>query len=132
MSTSKKNIKQATQPLTPIERADTRISQREHREFHNCYTLQSVTKDIEFLNMVYADKTGFSAKSVTPELINDLKYYGKRIYFFLLGMDSHITPKAYIKRKYEFIRNYFPEKSAPYLFFLAWNGLIKNDSFKRL
>ena len=130
MATAKKeNLKEAKVPRIKIEK---NISQREHREFHNCYTRASVTKDIQFLNMVYDGKTGLSEKSVTPELINDLKSLGKRIYFFLLGMDTHITPKSYIKRKYEFIENYFPGKDGGYIFFLAWNGLIKNDSFKRL
>ncbi|MCK4956806.1 MAG: hypothetical protein KAS49_04155, partial [Candidatus Cloacimonetes bacterium] len=110
---------------------DTEISQREHREFHNCYTVESVTNDINFLNMVYDNKTGLSSKSVTPKLIKDLKYLGNRIYFFILGMDENITPRSYIKRKYEFINNYFPEGNS-HLFFLAWNGLIINDSFKRL
>ncbi|MEA1971877.1 MAG: histidine phosphatase family protein [Candidatus Cloacimonadota bacterium] len=107
------------------------ISHREHREFHNCYTTDSVKKDIQFLNMVYDNKTGFNSKSVTPKLIKQLKYLGKRIYYFILSMDKNITPQFYIKRKYEFIKNYFPDNN-PHLFFLAWNGLIINDSFKRL
>ncbi len=107
------------------------ISHREHREFHNCYTVESVTNDIRFLNMVYDGKTGLNEKSVTPEMINNLKHLGKRIYFFILSMDKNFTPSSYIKRKYEFINNYFSGGN-PHLFFLAWNGLIKNDSFKRL
>jgi broad specificity phosphatase PhoE len=107
------------------------ISKREHREFHNCYTMESVTNDIKFLNMVYEGKSGLTENSVTPDLIKNLKYLGKRIYFFILSMDKNFTPSNYIKRKYEFINNYFSGGN-PHLFFLAWNGLIKNDSFKRL
>ena len=128
-ATKNGKVKSNSEPKIKIE---SNVFQREHREFHNCYTLDSVRRDIQFLNMVYEGKCGLNDKSVTPELINELKSYGKRIYFFLLGMDSHITPKSYIKRKYEFIKNYFPSKNGPYIFFLAWNGLIKNDSFKRL
>jgi hypothetical protein len=107
------------------------IAHREHREFHNCYTVKSITNDIRFLNMIYDGKTELTDASVTPELINNLKYLGKRIYFFILSMDKNFNPNAYIKRKYEFINNYFSGGN-PHLFFLAWNGLIKNDSFKRL
>jgi len=41
------------------------------------------------------------------------------------------TPQIYIKRKDEFIRNKIPEGDK-HLFYLAWTGLMKNDSFKRL
>jgi len=128
---TKNEIKnEKTEPKLTFE-VKTNISQREHREFHNCYTVDSVTDDIKFLNMVYDNKTGMSAKSVNPKLIFDLKYWGKRIYYFLLSMEGNVTPEWYIKRKYEFIHNYFPDGNS-HLFFLAWNGLIKNDSFKRL
>ncbi len=107
------------------------VSIREHAEFHNCYTIESVKQDIEFLQYIYEDKLNINTKQVTKEFVNKLKMLGKDIYFFLLGIENDVTPQSYIKYKYEFIQNNVPDKS-PHLFFLGWNGLIKNDSFKRL
>lgn len=123
-----KEVKQKKRDNPEI--AHNHILQREHREFHNCYTKESVGNDINFLNMIYENKTGLDDKSVTPELINNLKSYGKKIYFFLLSTEDNFTPKFYIKSKYEFIKKIF--KDNKHLFFLAWNGLVRNDSFKRL
>ena len=104
---------------------------REHAEFHNCYTNKSVHNDIEFLNMVYEGKTGLTKESVTPDFINELKILGKEIYFFLASLESDVSPQDYIKHRYEFLHYRVPNAD-PNLFFLAWNGLIRNDSFKRL
>lgn len=104
---------------------------REHAEFHNSYSIQSVKQDLEFLEYIYHSKIKYKPEHVTKEFVNQLKRIGKDIYFFLLGIENDVNPQSYIKYKYEFIENNVPDKS-PHLFFLAWNGLIKNDSFKRL
>jgi broad specificity phosphatase PhoE len=104
---------------------------REHAEFHNAYTKESVSDDIAFLNILYEGKTGLSENVVTQSFINNLKVIGREIYFFLLELDNETTPQIYIKRKYEFIQTKVPNADKN-LFYLAWSGLIKNDSFKRL
>ncbi|MEA3316792.1 MAG: histidine phosphatase family protein [Bacteroidota bacterium] len=104
---------------------------REHAEFHNSYRISDVKDDVEFLQAVYTKKIGISKDDVNEDFVNKLKVIGKDIYFFLLALDDDLSPQFYIKFKHEFIQNNIPGKS-PYLFFLAWNGLIKNDSFRRL
>lgn len=106
------------------------FSQREHSEFHNCHTEESVKQDIAFLRLVYGDKLQLSETDVTKDFINNLKVISKDIYFFIDALEKGISPYNYIKEKYEFIRYRIPH--APNLFYLAWNGLIKNDSFRRL
>ena len=106
------------------------LSHREHSEFHNCHTKESVSQDIAFLRLVYGDTLGLSETDVTEDFINNLKALSKEIYFFINGLEKGITPYNYIKEKYEFIRDRIPH--SPHLFYLAWNGLIKNDSFRRL
>ncbi len=105
--------------------------QREHAEFHNCHTEQSVKDDIAFLKLIYKDKLNLSENDVNIDLINNLKVISKDIYFFLKTLESDLTPQNYIKSKYEFIRHKIPNGDV-HLFYLAWNGLIKNDSFRRL
>lgn len=117
-----------TQPRSVYQKRD---FAREHAEFHNCYTLNSVTDDIAFLNMVYDGNTGLTAESVTKEFINELKVLGKEIYFFIASLEADVSPQDYIKHRYEFLHHRVPDAN-PHLYFLAWNGLIKNDSFKRL
>ncbi len=107
------------------------IAIREHAEFHNCYTIQSVKNDIRFLKLIYGDKLDICEEDVTVGFIDSLKRIGKDIYFFLVSMGDSFSPQNYIKRKHEFIKNSIPDGNI-HLFFLAWNGLIKNDSFKRL
>lgn len=107
------------------------IKQREHAEFHNCHTEQSVKDDINFLKVIYKDKLNLSESDVNINLINSLKVLSKDIYFFLKTLEYDLTPQNYIKSKYEFIRHKIPNAD-PHLFYLAWNGLIKNDSFRRL
>lgn len=107
------------------------VIQREHAEFHNSYSIVSVKQDLEFLKYLYKEKIDIKTEDVTKNFVTDLKRIGKDIYFFLLSIEQDVTPQSYIKYKYEFIQNNVPDKS-PHLFFLAWNGLIKNDSFKRL
>lgn len=128
-----KNIKQIkNQDITKEAIQSTfSIKQREHAEFHNCHTEQSVKDDIAFLQLVYKDKIDLTANDVTIELINNLKVISKDIYFFLKTLEYDLTPQNYIKSKYEFIRHKVPNGN-PHLFYLAWNGLIKNDSFRRL
>ncbi len=107
------------------------IAQREHAEFHNCHTERSVKGDIAFLKLVYGDKIKLSQDDVTIDFINNLKIISKDIYFFLKNFEIDLNPQNYIKSKYEFIKHQIP-KGDPHLFYLAWNGLIKNDSFRRL
>jgi broad specificity phosphatase PhoE len=104
---------------------------REHAEFHNSYSVASVKADLEFLHYIYNGKIKYKPDAVSKEFVTQLKHIGKDIYFFLLAIENDVTPQSYIKYKYEFIQNNVPGK-CPHLFFLAWNGLIKNDSFKRL
>ena len=105
--------------------------QREHAEFHNSYRIQDVKNDVEFLQSIYGKRLGISVDDVNQDFVNKLKAIGRDIYFFLLSMVDDVSPQFYIKYKYEFIQNNIPGGS-PHLFFLAWNGLIKNDSFRRL
>lgn len=105
--------------------------QREHAEFHNSYRIQDVKNDVEFLQSIYGKRLGISVDDVNQDFVNKLKEIGRDIYFFLLSMVDDVSPQFYIKYKYEFIQNNIPD-SSPHLFFLAWNGLIKNDSFRRL
>jgi broad specificity phosphatase PhoE len=109
----------------------TKIALREHSEFHNCHTEKSVKEDVAFLKVVYGDKIKLSADDVTIDFINNLKIISKNIYFFLKNFEIDLTPQSYIKSKYEFIRHQI-HKGDPHLLYLAWNGLIKNDSFRRL
>ncbi|NVO03781.1 MAG: histidine phosphatase family protein [Bacteroidetes bacterium] len=110
---------------------NTGISQREHSEFHNCHTELSVKQDVAFLKLVYGDKLKLSEADVTKDFINKLKIISKDIYFFLDASEKYLSPQNYIKSKNEFIKYKIPNAD-PNLFYLAWNGLIKNDSFRRL
>ncbi len=107
------------------------ISQREHAEFHNCYTIQSVKDDIRFLQIVYQKPISISPDDVTIDFVNNLKVIGKDIYFFFKLLETDMNPQNYIKAKYEFIKHSIPNGD-PNLFYIAWNGLIRNDSFRRL
>lgn len=108
-----------------------KIAIREHAEFYNCFTIQSIKNDIAFLKAVYQKDIGIDFSDINKGFVNRMKIIAKDIYFFIDGVETHITPQSYIKRKYEFIQNKIPNGDAN-LFYLAWNGLIKNDSFKRL
>ena len=109
---------------------------RDHAEFHNAYTLDSVKKGIKFLRVVYGDKLQLTEKDVNHKMIDQLRTIGKDIYFFISSLTARTTPEIYIKRKYTFIRNLAKNKDIGTnnkdMFYLAWNGLITNDSFKRL
>ncbi|MEI7597251.1 MAG: histidine phosphatase family protein [Bacteroidota bacterium] len=107
------------------------IMVREHAEFHNCYSEKSIKEDINFLQVIYGEKLSISLDDVNIDFINKLKVIGKDIYFFLKTLETDLNPQNYIKSKYEFIKYKIPNGD-PHLFYLAWNGLIKNDSFKRL
>ena len=104
---------------------------REHNEFYNCFTIESITQDINFLNYLYDDKTGLKSENVDQDFIFELKSIAKDLYFFINSLEASLSPQNYIKRKDQFIKNSIPNGSRD-LFFLAWNGLIKNDSFKRV
>ncbi|MEA2107765.1 MAG: histidine phosphatase family protein [Bacteroidota bacterium] len=104
---------------------------REHAEFHNSYYIQDVKNDVAFLHYIYGKKLDISVDDVDQDFVNRLKVIGRDIYFFLLSLVDDVSPQFYIKYKYEFIQKNIPNGS-PHLFFLAWNGLIKNDSFRRL
>ncbi len=103
----------------------------EHTEFHNAYTVNSIKNDIAFLEVVYGEKAKYSENDVNTELIILLKGLGKEIYFFILSLGTDLTPQVYIKLKYEFIQSKIPD-GCQQLFYLAWNGLIINDSFKKI
>jgi len=104
---------------------------REHAEFHNSYRAESIKEDIRFLQGIYNDRISISPEDVNADFINNLTVLGKNIYFFILALESDITPQDYIKNKFEFLQTSVPNGD-PHLFYLAWNGLIKTDSFKRL
>lgn len=125
----KKDAKK-TEPVSDSAKRAPRVA-REHAEFHNCYTEKSVKDDISFLRLVYDDKIDIDASKVNNEYLNKLKGIGKDIYFFLKTLEADLTPQNYIKSKYEFIMHGSP-KGNVHAFYLAWNGLIKNDSFRRL
>jgi broad specificity phosphatase PhoE len=132
-----KNSRENGAKKIPIEKKDQKIvitpniALREHAEFHNCHTEKSVKEDVAFLKLVYGDKLKLSEDDVTIDFINNLKIISKDIYFFLKNFEVDLNPQNYIKSKYEFIKHQIP-KGSPHLFYLAWNGLIKNDSFRRL
>ncbi|MDA3781106.1 MAG: phosphoglycerate mutase family protein [Bacteroidales bacterium] len=137
----KKNIEQKKQNDTFVEvKKKDKIEsksiknighKREHAEFHNSYRVKDVKNDVKFLNNIYGDKISISTDDVTKDFVNKLKVIGKDIYFFLLSLEDDMSPQFYIKYKHEFIQNNIPDGDKN-LFFLAWNGLIKNDSFRRL
>jgi broad specificity phosphatase PhoE len=102
---------------------------REHAEFHNAYQAESIKNDIRFLKTIYGDRMRLSPEDVTDDFLSELKSLGKRLYFFILGLTDHVTPSSYIKHKFSFLRGYVPNGD-PHLFYLAWNGLLGNDSFK--
>lgn len=104
---------------------------REHAEFHNSYREDKIKDDIRFLQSVYNDRISISPDDVTEDFLNSLKILGKKLYFFILALESDVSPEDYIKYKFEFIQNNVPGAD-PHLFYLAWNGLLDNDSFKRL
>ncbi|HRX47671.1 MAG TPA: histidine phosphatase family protein [Spirochaetota bacterium] len=104
---------------------------REHAEFHNSYRVDKIKDSIRFLQSIYNDRISISPDDVTEEFLNNLKILGKKLYFFILALESDVSPEDYIKYKFEFIQNNVPGAD-PHLFYLAWNGLLDNDSFKRL
>jgi broad specificity phosphatase PhoE len=104
---------------------------REHAEFHNAYQREAIKNDIRFLKAIYGDRMTLSPDDVTDEFLKELKSLGKRLYFFILGLTDHVTPSSYIKHKFNFLKGLVPNQD-PHLFYLAWNGLLGNDSFKRV
>ncbi len=116
---------------SPITGWDETGVAREHAEFHNSYRENNIKNDIMFLQVIYGDKLGLSPDDVTNEFVNHLKVLGKKIYFFILSLEKDLTPQDYIKQKFDFLQTNVPNAN-PHIFYLAWNGLIKNDSFKRL
>ena len=104
---------------------------REHAEFHNAYQAEDIKNDIRFLKAVYGDRMSLSPEDVTDDFLRELKSLGKRLYFFILGLTDHVNPSSYIKHKFSFLKNNVPNGD-PHLFYLAWNGLLGNDSFKRV
>lgn len=104
---------------------------REHAEFHNAYQMADIKNDIRFLKAIYGDRMSLSPQDVTDDFLRELKSLGKRLYFFILGLTDHVTPSSYIKHKFSFLKNNVPNGD-PQLFYLAWNGLLGNDSFKRI
>lgn len=141
--TNSDNKSTSIEPITKNKEAEINDSSKEmpfhsrdHAEFHNAYTLASVTKGLQFLKVVYGEKLKLSEADIDQKMIDQLKIIGKDIYFFISSLTVGTTPEIYIKRKYEFIRSLSNYKSIgsnnKEMFYLAWNGLITNDSFKRL
>lgn len=125
-----KNVEQtAPKPIASITPVNINI--REHAEFHNCYSIKSLKEDIAFLQLVYNDRISLSQDDVTQDFINNLKLISKEVYFFFKTLETDLNPQNYIKAKFEFIRHRIPNGD-PNLFYVAWNGLIKNDSFRRI
>lgn len=116
--------------LNPVRTLEMGLN-REHAEFHNAYRADNIKNDIRFLKAIYGDRMTLSPEDVTPEFMHGLKDLGKRLYFFILGLTDHVTPSSYIKHKFNFIQYTVPNAD-PHLFYLAWNALLRNDSFKRL
>lgn len=125
-----KNDKTANKTKFVPEEQSTGL-EREHAEFHNSYLKENIVGDIRFLQEIYKEKIDINPEMVNIDFINNLKVLGKKIYFFILGLENGLNPQDYIKYKFDFIHTNVPNAS-PHLFYLAWNGLIKNDSFKRL
>ncbi len=97
------------------------ILQREHNEFHNCYTVSSVKEDIAFLRLIYGDKMALTEDSVDQDFVNKLKVISKDIYFFLKTLEIDLTPQNYIKSKYEFIKYRIPNGDPPsFLSCMEW------------
>ena len=136
MEKQEKKKTSPTSAVTKEEKNQTRVVtetglDREHAEFHNSYREENIKADIRFLQAVYDKPIGLSPDMVNRDFINHLKILGKNIYFFILALESDLTPQDYINYKFEFLKKNIPDAN-PHLFYLAWNGLIKNDSFKRL
>jgi len=130
---TKENKQKSTSPKKETEKKnlfETGVD-REHAEFHNSYRIDDIQDDIRFLQIIYKEKIKLKPEDVNKEFVNNLKVLGKKIYFFILSLENDLTPQDYIKYKDHFQRKSVPD-SNPHLFYLAWNGLIKNDSFKRL
>ena len=104
---------------------------REHAEFHNAYQKEDIKNDIRFLKAIYGDRMSLSPEDITDEFLSELKSLGKRLYFFILGLTDHVTPSSYIKHKFNFLKGAVPNGD-PHLFYFAWNGLLRNDSFKSI
>ncbi|MEI8202660.1 MAG: histidine phosphatase family protein [Bacteroidota bacterium] len=131
MKEQEKKIQKDKVENMPTENHHKIISRREHSEFHNCHTVESVKHDVAFLKLVYGDKIKLTESDVTNDFVYKLKVISKDIYFFIDTLEKDMSPQNYIKSKYQFIRHRIPNADQK-LFYLAWNGLIKNDSFRRL
>jgi broad specificity phosphatase PhoE len=106
-------------------------TKREHAEFHNAYTIESVKRDIRFLRVIHGDALPLSDEDVDAKFIEELKMYGKDLYYFIASLTPDTTPQIYLQRKHTFATSRINDGD-PHLFFLTWNGLVTNDSFKRL
>ena len=58
--------------------------EREHAEFHNCYSVSSVTDDLKFLHFVYGEKLDIYPDDVSTEFVESLKHLGKDSFFDLM------------------------------------------------
>ena len=106
-------------------------TKREHAEFHNAYTIESVKRDVQFLKVIHGDELPLSVDDVNAEFIEKLKGYGTDLYFFISSLTPDTTPKIYLQRKHAFTTSRI-SNGDPHLLFLTWNGLVNNDSFKRI
>ncbi len=73
MTKSKKN----DQKVETSKNSCGKSLRREHNEFYNCFTIETVTHDITFLNYLYDNKTGLNESSVDQDFIFELKSIAK-------------------------------------------------------
>jgi broad specificity phosphatase PhoE len=106
-------------------------TKREHAEFHNAYTIESVKRDVQFLKVIHGDDLPLSVDDVNADFIEMLKGYGTDLYFFISSLTPDTTPQIYLQRKHAFTTSRI-NHGDPHLLFLTWNGLVNNDSFKRI
>jgi broad specificity phosphatase PhoE len=120
------NVNEADAAAEPTVR-----TKREHAEFHNAYTIESVKRDVRFLRVIHGDELRISEGDVDAAFIERLKGYGTDLYYFIASLTPDTTPQIYLQRKHTFAVSRINDGD-PHLFFLTWNGLVTNDSFKRI
>jgi len=72
------------------EQTNSKSTIREHAEFHNQYTKESVINDIKFLQYIYGRKIKLQPEDVNLDFRNKLRKLGKDIYFFLLTLENDV------------------------------------------
>ena len=133
MSGQKDQPNTKTEPASHVETAPEPMvrTKREHAEFHNAYTIESVKRDVRLLRLIHGDALSISVDDINAEFIEKLKGYGTDLYFFIASLTPDTTPQIYLQRKHAFTTSRI-NHGDPHLLFLTWNGLVTNDSFKRV